>query len=142
MGVIISFALSITNILSISLQYFDWLINMSSPVCLIWSQRKKFKSPILNSFCMIFEKSLHKDSLVAPKTISYTYICTKSISCSFRLMKRGWIWILYWRHQNDEKQKKGWEFWNSHDFYWDFELEMGRRNTVSMNMLAEYKSMA
>ena len=81
---------SISNLLISSLQYFDRLINIPFFVCFICSPRKKFNSPIMdiaNSFCISWENSLHRESLVDPKIISSTYICTKRISCNFLLIK-------------------------------------------------------
>ena len=59
--------------------------------CLIWSPRKKLSSPIMlisNSLCMQLENSSQRETLVAQKMMSSTYICTKSMSLSLVFMKR------------------------------------------------------
>jgi len=83
-------AFSIPNLLISSLQYFDLLINIPFFICFICSPRKKFNSltmDISNSFCISWDNSLRKESLVDPKIISSTFICTKRISCNFLLIK-------------------------------------------------------
>ena len=89
-GVSASFTCSIPNLFSKSLMYLSWLMRMPSFIFLIYNPRKKFNSPIIlisNSSCMHFVKSIHRDSLIAPKIISLTYICTINISLYFFFVK-------------------------------------------------------
>src|ERR1044072_1204387 len=91
MGVLITLQPSISNFLSSSLQYLDWCTNIPDLVCLICNPKKKFSFPIIdisNSPCMTLENSLHSDSLVDPKMISSTYICTRSVSLPMCFIKR------------------------------------------------------
>ena len=74
-----------------SLIYFAWLMKVPSFSCLIWSPRKKLSSPIMlisNSLCIHLENYSQRETLVAPKIISSTYIWTKSMSFSLVVMKR------------------------------------------------------
>jgi len=69
------------------LVYFYWWMCIPLLSCLIWNPRKNLSSLIIlisNSLFIISEKSLHIDSLVAPKIISSTYIWT--IMKSFQLL--------------------------------------------------------
>lgn len=63
---------SMLNLFSRSFKYLDLLMKVPSLVWWIWSPGKYWSSPIidiLNSFCIILEKSLHKNSLAAPNMI-------------------------------------------------------------------------
>ena len=83
-GVFIVLVSSMLNLLRRSLIYFVWLMKVPFFSCL--SPRKKLSSPIMlisNSLCVHLENSSQRETLVAPKIISSTYIWTKSISFFF-----------------------------------------------------------
>jgi len=76
-GVLICFASTSLNFFRSSFTYLVWCMYMPSSACLICSPRKNFNSPIiliLDAACISFEKSLYKESLVAPNIISSIYI--------------------------------------------------------------------
>lgn len=91
--------LSFLNLFSSSLHYF--LINESSfLIDKIFNLRNYRNSPImniLNSIWNILEYYLHKDSLIAPKMISSTYVCTSKMLCLVFLIKRVVSTFPFWK---------------------------------------------
>ena len=87
-----SLAFNILNFFSDSQVYFSWWMKIPSWVCLICNLRKNDSLPIiliLNSPCIIFANSLHKDLLIDPKIMLSTKIWTIKMSLFKGLMNNA-----------------------------------------------------
>jgi hypothetical protein len=91
MGVLIGFAFTMSNFMSISWVHFVWLIKVPSFNYLIWNPRKNFNSPIMdisNLFVMILLNSSQNSWLVLPNIMSLIYIWHTNISLLTLRVKR------------------------------------------------------
>lgn len=98
-GEVIILDFSMTNLFSSSLQYLIWLIKLPSFAWYIWIRGNYWRSSIidiLNSFCIMLEKSFYKDFLVAPKRILSTWIWTTKMTCSIFFVKRVLSTCSFW----------------------------------------------